>query len=91
MNNRIKGSRIFKPTLSFKLKNSIERIKSLGPKKLNRSGLGSGKLYPTISNEKLFFLSCVRTTEIFNERQYVSLNRTLSSHSDVSNPTQKLK
>ena len=39
INNRIKASRIFRLTLSLKLKKSIKRIKSPGPK----------KLYPPIS------------------------------------------
>ena len=49
INNRIKVSRIFRPTLSFKFKIFFERIKSPGPGKFNRPDPGPKKLDPTIS------------------------------------------
>jgi hypothetical protein len=67
INNRIKASRIFRSTLSSKLKKSIERIKSAGlglcPRKFNFPGPGPKKLDPTISNGRfLLFLRKLKNT-----------------------------
>jgi hypothetical protein len=60
-NNRIKASRIFRPTLSFRLKKSIERIQSPGP--------GPKNFDPTISKCSALNISWfVRSYSICNFR-----------------------